>query len=104
MTAVSPEKSSVPENVANPTAEEVAPTPPPWLEKIRAIRHRLPLIIRLPLALVFLAIGIAAGFIPILQGWMFVLAAFWLIFPNQAEQLVEKIKNWFAGFKNKRKM
>lgn len=104
MTVVSPEKSSVPENVATPTAEQAAPVPPPWLEKIRAIRHRLPLIVRLPLALVFLAIGIAAGFIPILQGWMFVLAAFWLIFPNQAEQMIEKIRNWIEAFKNKRKM
>lgn len=95
-----PENPPVQENVAGPAANTATP-PPPWLEKLRAIRHRLPLIVRLPLALVFLAVGVAAGFIPILQGWMFVLAAFWLIFPNQAEQLIEKIKNWFAKFKRK---
>lgn len=101
MTVFSPEKPSLPNTVSSTTAEQATPEPPPWLVKIRAIRHRLPLIIRLPLAIVFLAIGIAAGFIPILQGWMFVLAAFWLIFPNQAEQLIEKIKNWLAKFKRK---
>lgn len=95
-----PENSPVQENVADPAANTAAP-PPPWLEKLRAIRHRLPLIVRLPLAIVFLLIGVAAGFIPILQGWMFVLAAFWLIFPNQAEQLIERIKNWFVKFKRK---
>jgi len=92
-----PENSPV-EEVANPAREENAP---PWLEKIRAIRHRLPLVVRLPLAVFFLALGIIGGFIPILQGWVFVLAAFWLLFPGQAEQLIMKIKNWFARLKRK---
>jgi len=103
MTVVSPEKPTVQETIANPAQEQSATPPPSWLEKIRAIRHRLPLIVRLPLALAFLAIGIAGGFIPILQGWVFVLAAIWLIFPDHAEQLVEKIKIWFEKFKSKRK-
>jgi hypothetical protein len=90
-------------NIANEPAR--AQTEPeahsPWLEKIRAWRHRLPLVVRLPLAMVFLAIGIAGGFIPILQGWVFVLAALWLLFPNLAEQLIEMIKTKLEKFKKK---
>jgi hypothetical protein len=76
-------------------------TASPLLEKIRALRHRLPLAVRLPLAIIFLLIGIAGGFIPILQGWIFVLTAFWLIFPDQAEQFIEKIKTMFGKFRKK---
>jgi hypothetical protein len=77
------------------------PPPSPLLEKIRAWRHRMPLAVRLPLALVLLTIGIIAGFIPILQGWVFVLAALWLIFPDHAEQIVEKAKVWLQKFRKK---
>jgi uncharacterized membrane protein YbaN (DUF454 family) len=44
-------------------------------------------------------LGILGGFIPILQGWVFVLAAFWLLFPDQAEQLIEKIKAKLEKFR-----
>ncbi len=73
----------------------------PFIEKIRAWRRRMPLAVRLPLALVFLVIGIIGGFIPILQGWVFVLAALWLIFPDHAEQIVEKTKAWLQRFRKK---
>ena len=62
------------------------------LEKLRALRRKLPLFVRLPLALVFLVIGILGGFIPVLQGWVFILIACWLLFPDQSERLFEKIK------------
>ncbi len=81
------------------------PTPtepkPPFVEKIRAWRRRMPLAVRLPLALVFLMIGIIGGFIPILQGWVFVLAALWLIFPDHAEQIVDRIRAWLQRFRKK---
>jgi hypothetical protein len=76
-------------------------TKPPFVEKIRAWRRRMPLAVRLPLALVFLMIGVIGGFIPILQGWMFILAALWLLFPDHAEQIVEKIKAWLQKFRRK---
>lgn len=103
-----PENPTVNEHPANMTNESMSPPNPtatqsPLLEKIRALRHRLPLAVRLPLAIIFLLIGIISGFIPILQGWMFVLTAFWLIFPDQAEQLIEKIKAKFDRFKKKTK-
>lgn len=100
-----PENPSVDDRMPNEQANPQNPTatPSPLLEKIRALRHRLPLAVRLPLAIIFLAIGIISGFIPILQGWMFVLTAFWLIFPDQAEQLIEKIKAKFDRFKKKAK-
>jgi hypothetical protein len=90
-------------NLANEKkhAPNKSDTAPPVLEKIRALRHRLPLAVRLPLAIIFLLIGIAAGFIPVLQGWIFVLTAFWLIFPDQAEQLIEKIKTKLEKFRKK---
>jgi len=103
---ISPENSPGHDGVVN-IANEPPPSPtetasrPAWLEKIHAIRHRLPLVVRLPLAVFFLALGIIGGFIPILQGWIFVLAAFWLLFPDQAEQLIEKIRIGFAKFKKK---
>jgi hypothetical protein len=104
---LAPENSPAPDGVINivkaPPAPTGADSPPTWLEKVRALRHRLPLVVRLPLAVFFLALGIIGGFVPILQGWIFVLAAFWLLFPDHAEQFVEKIKRWFAKFK-KRKM
>jgi len=94
------------ESIVDITSEQAkAPAEPKarssWLEKIRTIRHRLPLAVRLPLALLFLAIGIIGGFIPILQGWVFVLAALWLLFPDQAEQLIEKIKTKLEKFRKK---
>jgi len=101
------ENSTLPGNAvaANNVSKEQAnaETNPksPLLEKIRALRHRLPLVVRVPLAILFLALGIVGGFIPILQGWIFVLAAFWLIFPDQAEQLIEKIKTRLEKFKKK---
>ena len=100
-----PENSPGHEGVVNTANEQQLETEPrpSWLEKIRAIRHRLPLVVRLPLAILFLAIGVAGGFIPILQGWVFVLAAIWLIFPDHAEQLVDKARAWFRKFKLKRK-
>jgi hypothetical protein len=73
----------------------------PLLEKVRAVRHRLPWAVRLPLALLFLAIGIIGGFIPIFQGWIFVLAALWLLFPDHAERLIKKIKARFSKTKKK---
>jgi uncharacterized membrane protein YbaN (DUF454 family) len=76
-----------------------AETKSPFVEKIRAWRRRMPLAVRLPLALLFLMIGVIGGFIPILQGWVFVLAALWLIFPDHAEQIVEKFKAWFKRFR-----
>jgi len=100
-----PENSSVNGNNVNITTEQ-APAQPepeaksPLLEKVRAVRHRLPWAVRLPLALMFLAVGIIGGFVPILQGWVFVLAAFWLLFPGYAEQLVKKIKARFSKPKN----
>jgi hypothetical protein len=101
-----PENSEGPEAIVNMVDEPARPQAqtehrPSWLEKIRAIRHRLPLVVRLPLAVFFLALGIIGGFVPILQGWIFVLAAFWLLFPDHAEQFIGKIKNWFAKFKKK---
>jgi hypothetical protein len=72
----------------------------PLLEKIRAIRHRMPFFIRVPLALVFFALGILGGFIPVMQGWVFILAGAWLLFPDHSERLVEKIK---AKFSKKKK-
>jgi hypothetical protein len=65
----------------------------PMLEKLRAFRHKLPLIVRLPLALLFLVVGILGGFIPILQGWLFILIACWLLFPDHSERLFQKIKD-----------
>jgi len=101
-----PENSSLNENAVNITTEQTqAQTEPetqsPLLEKVRTVRHRLPWAVRLPLALLFLAIGILGGFIPILQGWVFVLAAFWLLFPDHAEQLIKKIKARFSKPKKK---
>jgi len=100
---ISPKKFPRHEGVVNIANEQQTATEPrpSWLEKIRALRHRLPLVVRLPLAVFFLALGIIGGFVPILQGWIFVLAAFWLLFPGQAEQLIEKIKIWLAKFKKK---
>ncbi len=102
-----PDNSPAPDGVLNiakaPPSPAGAESRPAWLEKVRAIRHRLPLVVRLPLAVFFLALGIIGGFVPILQGWIFVLAAFWLLFPDQAEQLIEKIKSWFEKFKKRRK-
>ncbi|MDZ7403449.1 MAG: hypothetical protein ONB41_04990 [candidate division KSB1 bacterium] len=85
----------------NITAEQAPPqteteAKSPLLEKVRAVRHRLPWAVRLPLALMFLTIGIIGGFIPVLQGWVFVLAAFWLLFPDHAELLIKKIKAKFS--------
>jgi len=90
-------------NIANEPshAQTESESRPSWLEKIHTIRHRLPLVVRLPLAVFFLALGIIGGFIPILQGWIFVLAAFWLLFPDQAEQLVDRVRAWFRKFKKK---
>ena len=99
MMMVTPENPPVREGVVNPAAEKNATPPPSWLEKIRALRHRLPLVVRLPLAVLFLALGIVGGFIPVLQGWIFVLAAIWLIFPERAEQLVDRVRAWFRKFK-----
>jgi hypothetical protein len=73
----------------------------PFIEKIRAWRRRMPLAVRLPLALVFLVIGIIGGFIPILQGWVFVLAALWLLFPKHAEQIVDRVRAWLHRFRRK---
>jgi hypothetical protein len=92
-----PENPIANESAVNMTNEQAsAPAAPKanstLLEKVRAIRHRLPLAVRLPLAILFLAIGIIGGFIPVLQGWIFVLAAIWLMFPEHAEQLIDKIK------------
>jgi hypothetical protein len=101
-----PQNSSFNESAVNlagePAAAQNEPEArSPFLKKIRAVRHRMPLAVRLPLAILFLAIGVLGGFIPILQGWVFVLAAFWLLFPDQAEQLIEKIKVWLAKLKKK---
>ncbi|GEM_PF-397708 len=99
------ENSSLNENAVNITTEQASSqteteAKSPFLEKVRAVRHRLPWAVRLPLALLFLAIGIIGGFIPIFQGWIFVLAALWLLFPDHAEQLVKKIKAKFVKKKN----
>jgi hypothetical protein len=96
-----PENSSVNGNNVNITTEQApsqteAEAKSPLLEKVRAVRHRLPWAVRLPLALLFLAIGIIGGFIPIFQGWIFVLAALWLLFPDHAERLIKKIKAKFS--------
>lgn len=76
-------------------------TKSPFIEKIRAWRRRMPLAVRLPLAFVFLMIGVIGGFIPILQGWVFVLAALWLLFPDHAELIVDKGKAWLQRFRKK---
>jgi hypothetical protein len=81
-------------------AQAEGPAKSPLLEKIRAWRRRLPFFIRVPLALVFFALGILGGFIPIMQGWVFILAGAWLLFPDHSERLVEKIK---AKFSKKKK-
>jgi len=99
-----PKNSTLNESAVN-MASDRAPTETaaksPLLEKIRAWRHRLPFVARLALAIPLLMLGILGGFIPILQGWVFVLAAFWLLFPNQAEQLIEKIKTRLAKLRKK---
>jgi hypothetical protein len=91
-------------SIAVDAAGERARTEPepssPLIEKIRALRHRMPLFIRLPLACVFLVLGIIGGFIPILQGWVFIVAALWLLFPNSTERLLEKIKTKFKRKRN----
>jgi hypothetical protein len=71
------------------------------IEKIRAFRHKMPLAIRLPLAIVFLVLGILGLFLPVLQGGLFLFIAFWLLFPDQTEKLWAGIKAWFT--KNKKK-
>lgn len=76
-------------------AQTAVPEKSPLLEKIRAIRHRMPFFIRMPLALVFFALGILGGFIPVMQGWVFILAGAWLLFPDHSERFVEKIKTRF---------
>src|SRR5574341_1818136 len=67
----------------------------PLIERIRALRHRMPLVIRLPLAFVFLILGVIGGFVPVLQGWVFIVAGLWLLFPNSTERLLQKIKAKF---------
>ncbi|MDZ7292923.1 MAG: hypothetical protein ONB44_24275 [candidate division KSB1 bacterium] len=70
-------------------------TPPSLMEKMRALRHRMPLFVRLPLAMVFFTVGFLGGFIPILQGWVFILAGCWLIFPDHSERILERIRMKF---------
>ncbi len=68
--------------------------------KVRAWHHRIPLPVRIILAAVFFVLGIAGLFLPVLQGGLFLFIAFWLLFPNQSEQWLEKFKAWFAKMKN----
>ncbi len=65
------------------------------IAKLRGAGERMPFALRLTLALVFLVLGIAGLFLPILQGGLFLFLAAWLIFPKHSELWLEKIKNRF---------
>jgi len=69
---------------------------PGWIEKIRKFRDRIPFVIRLLFALIFLALGVLGLFLPVLQGGLFLFIAFWLLFPHQSERLMERIKTWLS--------
>jgi uncharacterized protein len=47
------------------------------------------IVIRISLGIVFLILGIIGGFVPIMQGWIFILLAFLMLFPRT--RLAEKI-------------
>ena len=66
-----------------------------WIAKLRAIGERMPFALRLGLALVFFALGIAGLFLPILQGGLFLFIALWLVFPRHSERWLEKLKAFF---------
>jgi hypothetical protein len=71
------------------------------IEKLQAFRRRMPLLVRLPLAFVFLVLGVLSGFIPVVQGWLFIFVAFWLLFPDHSEKLLKKIKARWKKKQNK---
>ncbi|NUO80192.1 hypothetical protein HUU05_08960 [candidate division KSB1 bacterium] len=52
----------------------------------------MPFAVRIGLALVFFALGIAGLFLPILQGGLFLFISLWLIFPAHSERWLEKLK------------
>ena len=50
------------------------------------------IIIRISLGILFLILGIIGGFVPIMQGWIFILLAFLMLFPRTraAEKILKK--------------
>ncbi len=65
------------------------------IAKLRSAGERMPFALRLTLALVFFALGIAGLFLPILQGGLFLFISLWLIFPRHSERWLEKLKAFF---------
>lgn len=72
------------------------------IAKLRALGERMPFALRLGLAFVFFALGIAGLFLPILQGGLFLFIALWLIFPRHSERWLEKLKAFFHKKKTDR--
>lgn len=65
-----------------------------WVAKLREVGERMPFALRLGLALVFFALGIAGLFLPVLQGGLFLFISLWLIFPRHSERWLEKLKTF----------
>lgn len=47
---------------------------------------------RIPLGIIFIMVGVVGGFVPILQGWIFILLGVFLLF---GEDALQKIKSKF---------
>ena len=73
-----------------------------WVAKLREMGERMPFALRIALALVFFALGIAGLFLPILQGGLFLFISLWLIFPRHSERWLEKLKAFFRKKKTDR--
>lgn len=69
--------------------------------RLRASREKMSLPLRITLAILFLILGVAGLFLPVLQGGLFLFIAAWLLFPQQSERWLKKTKAWLAKFKKK---
>lgn len=63
----------------------------PLIEEIRRFRKE-----KIRSALILLTVGLAGLVLPIIPGMLFILLAFWLLFPDQSEKLWSRIKEALA--------
>ena len=80
--------------IRNPMPNQDEKSKQPLVDEIRRFHQT-----KLRTALILFACGLAGLLLPIMPGWLFILLAAWLVFPDQSEKLWARLKE--ALVKNK---
>ncbi len=64
------------------------------IKKLEELEERLKdkKVLKFMLGILFILIGVVGGFIPIIQGWIFVLIGSYLLFGERFKRVIKKLK------------